>query len=142
MVFTSTAGRPNAHLWRFWRRSYLISMPDRGAMATELNDSHDRHAAISPSMWMRRDRLERQFLDRVRAMAGLHLAAGDGVEGAAYELVDELREEGLRCEHMLLALKALLKRSAGEPHMLIREIVPLCIIYYYKPPVIRGATAP
>ncbi len=83
-------------------------------MATELNDSHDRHAAISPSMWMRRDRLERQFLDRVRAMAGLHLAAGDGVEGAAYELVDELREEGLRCEHMLLALKALLKRSRGR----------------------------
>ena len=64
-------------------------------MATELNDSHDRRSAISPSTWMRRDRLERQFLDRVRAMAGLHLAAGDGVERAAYQLVDELREGGL-----------------------------------------------
>ena len=47
---------------------------------------------------------------------------------------DELREEGLRCEHMLLALKALLKRGAAEPRMLISEIVPLCITYYYKPP--------
>lgn len=66
-------------------------------------------------------------------MPDLHLTAGDGVERAIYELVDELRAEGLRCEHMLLALKALLRRSAAEPHMLIREMVPLCISYYYKP---------
>ncbi len=143
MVLTSTGGRPKAQLWRFWRRSYLISTPDRGgAMATELNDQHDRRSAISAFVWMRRDRLERQFVDRVRAMAGLHLAAGDGVERAAYELVGELREEGLRCEHVLVALKALLKRSAAEPRVLISEIVPLCITYYYKPQASRSATAP
>ena len=64
-------------------------------------------------------------------MMGLHLTAADGVERAAYDLVDELREEGLRCEQTLLALKALVRRSAAEPHLLTREIVPLCITYYY-----------
>jgi hypothetical protein len=57
----------------------------------------------------------------------------DGVERAAYDLVDELREEGLRCEHALLAIRALVCRSAGQPHVVIREIVPLCITYYYAP---------
>ncbi len=46
---------------------------------------------------------------------------------------NELREEGLRCEHTLLALKALVRRTAAQPQMLISEIVPLCIIYYYAP---------
>ncbi|GEM_PF-4777622 len=101
-------------------------------MATEHSDQHTHLSAISPSTRTRRARLEQQFLEKVRSMAGLHLAAGDGVERAAYELVDELRGEGLRCEHMLLALKALLKRSAAEPHLLTRELVPLCITYYYK----------
>ena len=41
-----------------------------------------------------------------------------------------------------LALKALLKRSAAEPRMLISEIVPLCITYYYNPQALRGGTAP
>ncbi len=66
-------------------------------------------------------------------MAGLHLSAADGVERAAYELVDILREDGLQCEHALLALKALVRRSAAQPPMLISEIVPLCIAYYYTP---------
>jgi hypothetical protein len=102
-------------------------------MATGLSDSQDRSSTISQATWARRERLERQFLDRVRAMTGLHLTAADGVERAAYDLVDELREEGLRCEQTLLALKALVRRIAAEPQMLISEIVPLCIIYYYTP---------
>jgi hypothetical protein len=102
-------------------------------MATGLNDSHDRPPAISPATWVRRDRLEQQFLAKVRAMADFHLTAADGVERAAYALVDELREEGLRCEHALLALKALVRRAAAQPQMLISEIVPLCITYYYTP---------
>ncbi len=57
-------------------------------MATGLSDSHDRHSAISPATWLRRDRLEQQFLAKVRAMAGFHLTAGDGVERAAYALVE------------------------------------------------------
>jgi hypothetical protein len=106
-------------------------------MATGLSDSHDRPSAISTATWIRRDRLEQQFLANVRAMVGLHLTAGDGVERAAYALVDELREEGLRCEHTLLALKALVKRTAAQPQMLISEIVPLCITYYYTPAAAR-----
>jgi hypothetical protein len=102
------------------------------AMATEHTDPYDRLSALSPSKWTRRDRLEQQFLEKVRAMVGLHLAVADGVERSAYELVDELRDEGLRCEHVLLALKALVKRSAAQPLMLISEIVPLCITHYYK----------
>ena len=31
-----------------------------------------------------------------------------------------------------LALKALVKRSAAQPHVLIGEIVPLCITHYYE----------
>jgi hypothetical protein len=114
----------------------LVSDQDdwsRGVMATGLSDSYDRPAAISPSTWVRRDRLEQQFLARVRAMRSFHLTAGDGIERAAYALVDELREEGLRCEHALLALKALVRRTAAQPQMLISEIVPLCITYYYTP---------
>jgi hypothetical protein len=100
-------------------------------MATGLSDSQDRPSRISQARWTRRDRLERQFLDKVRGMASFHLTGADGVERAAYALVEELREEGLRCEHALLAIKALVCRSAEQPHVLIREIVPLCITYYY-----------
>jgi hypothetical protein len=102
-------------------------------MATGLSDSHDRPSAFSAAAWARRDRLERKFLDKVRAMVGFHLVAADGVERAAYDLVDELRDEGLRCEHMLLAIKALVCRGAEQPHVLTKEIVPLCITYYYAP---------
>jgi hypothetical protein len=101
-------------------------------MATEHSDPHDWLSAISPRKWTRRDRLEQQFLERVRGMTGLHLTAADDVERAACELIDELREEGLRCEHVLLALKALVRRSAAQRPMLMSEIVPLCITYYYK----------
>jgi hypothetical protein len=107
-----------------------------GTMQTGLSDPCDRTSANSAltatPATARRDRVERQFVDKVRAMAGLHLTAADGVERAAYELVDVLREEGLHCEHALLALKALVRRSAAEPPMLISEIVPRCITYYYK----------
>src|ERR1700728_3349641 len=102
-------------------------------MATGLSDSQGRLAAISQATWAQRDRVERQFLDKVRGMAGFHLTIADGVERAAYDLVDELREEGLRCEHALVAIKALVCRSGEQPHVLIREIVPLCITYYYAP---------
>ena len=102
-------------------------------MATGLSDSYDRPPAISPATRVRRDRLEQQFLARVRAMAGFHLTAGDGVEWAAYALVSQLRAEGLRCEQTLLALKALVRGAAAQPEMLISEIVPLCIAYYYRP---------
>jgi hypothetical protein len=101
-------------------------------MATEHSDPYDRLSAIFPRRWTRRDLLEQQFLEKVRGMAGLHLTAADHVEHSAYELVDDLRQEGLRCEHVLLAIKALLRRSAAQPAMLISEIVPLCITYYYK----------
>jgi hypothetical protein len=103
-----------------------------GAMETRLSDPHDRPSAISSATRTRRDRVEQQFVDKVRAMVGAHLTAADGVERAAYELVDELREEGLRCEHALVALKALVKRNAVQPYVLLSEIVPLCITYYYK----------
>jgi hypothetical protein len=106
-------------------------------METGLSDPHDRPSAnslsTSTSTPGRRARVERQFVDKVRAMAGLHLTAGDGVERAAYELLDILREEGLHCEHALLALKALVRRDAAQPSVLISEIVPLCITYYYTP---------
>ena len=101
-------------------------------MATGLSDPHDRPSAISPPSWARRERMEQQFVQEIRAMPGLHLTADDGVERAAYALVDELREEGLRCEHALLALKVLVKRCAAQPHVLISEIVPLCITHYYR----------
>jgi hypothetical protein len=81
----------------------------------------------------RRVRAERAFLDKIRARGGLRLAAGDGVELTAYALVDELRDEGLRCEHVILALKALVHTAAGQPSALLRELVPLCIVYYYAP---------
>jgi hypothetical protein len=55
----------------------------------------------------------------------------DGVERAAYAFVDELRDEGLYCEHALLALKVLVKQSAAQPRVLINELVPLCITHYY-----------
>jgi hypothetical protein len=102
-------------------------------MATGLRDSQDRPSGVSQATWARRDGLERQFLDKVRGMVGFHLTTADGVERAAYDLVDELREEGLRCEHTLVAVKALLCRSAAQPRVLIKEIVPLCITYYYAP---------
>lgn len=100
-------------------------------MATGLNDPFDRPAPISPASWSRRNRLEQQFLRRIRALAGYHLTAGDGVARAAYALVDELREEGVRCEHALIALKALVLRSAAHPRAVVNELVPLCINYYY-----------
>jgi hypothetical protein len=137
VVFTSTAGRISETLCASGGAPFRSGWSAEGVMATGLNDSHDRPAAISPPTWVRRDRLEQQFLAKVRAMAGFHLAAGDGVERAAYALVDELREEGLRCEHTLLALKALVRRTAAQPQMLISEIVPLCITYYYTPATAR-----
>jgi hypothetical protein len=100
-------------------------------MDTGLSDPHDRPSAVSPPSWALRDRLEQQFLQKIRAMVGLHLTADDGVERSAYALVDELRAEGLHCEHALLALKALVKRSTAQPNVLIGEIVPLCITHYY-----------
>ncbi len=103
-------------------------------METGLRDSHDRHFAISPATGARRDRVERQFLAKVYAMSSYHLTAADGVERAAYDVVDELRAEGMRCEHMLLALKALVAGSAEQPHVLISELVPRCIVHYYETP--------
>jgi hypothetical protein len=82
---------------------------------------------------VRRERAERELVERMRAMAGSHLTTADGVERAAYELIDELREEGLHCEHALLAVKALVKRVLAEPRVLLSEIVPRCITYYYTP---------
>jgi hypothetical protein len=104
-------------------------------METRLSDPHDRPAANSQSTSTsaRRDRVERQFVDKVRGMVSLHLTSADGVERAAYELVDVLREEGLYCEHALLALKALVRRSVAESQVLLGEIVPRCITYYYTP---------
>jgi hypothetical protein len=108
-------------------------------METRLGDPHDRPSAnsqstsTSTSTSARRDRMERHLVDKVRAMVSLHLTAADGVERAAYELVDVLREEGLHCEHALLAVKALVRRTVAEPHMLLGEIVPRCITYYYTP---------
>jgi hypothetical protein len=106
-----------------------------GAMETRLSDPHGRPSANAPSTFTsaRRDCVEQRFVDKVRGMVGLHLTAADGVERAAYELVDVLCEEGLHCEHALLALKALVRHSAAQPHVLLSEIVPLCITYYYTP---------
>ena len=102
-------------------------------MATGLSDPNDRRSAISAPTWARRERVEQQFVDRVHAMADSHLTAGDGVERAAFELIDQLRDEGLHCEHALLAVKALVRRTVAQPHVLLREIVPRCITYYYIP---------
>jgi hypothetical protein len=98
-------------------------------MATGLGDSQDWHFAHSPPT--RRDRLEAVFLAKVRGRSEFHLKPGDGVERAANDLVDAMREEGLRCEQVVLALKALVKESAEQPHVLTSEIVPRCIARYY-----------
>jgi hypothetical protein len=99
-----------------------------------LSDRHDRTFpnSASPSPASRRERLERHLADRVRAMGGLRLTVMSGVERAAYELVDELRMDGLHCEHTLLVLKEIVKRSTANPHVVIGELVPLCIAHYYK----------
>jgi hypothetical protein len=79
-------------------------------MATGLSDSQDRPSRISQARWTRRDRLERQFLDKVRGMASFHLTGADGVERAAYALVEELREEG-----STLRARAPRHQGAGVP---------------------------
>ena len=99
-------------------------------MDAGLSESDDRSPRIPAGPRARRGHLEQQFVDKVRAMNGLHLTATDGVERAALELVNELREEGL--EQALLVLKSLVTRCAAVPQVLIGEIVPRTIVYYYK----------
>lgn len=87
----------------------------------------------------RRDLAESELFERLHAMRQRHLNPADGVERTAYVLVDELRDEGMRCEQVLLALKALVNHASAHPGALLTELVPLCIIYYYAPASRREA---
>ncbi len=64
-------------------------------------------------------------------MRGAHVSATDGVARAACALVDELRNQGMRCEQALLTVKAAVLREAAYPAIVYDEIVSLCIVHYY-----------
>ena len=73
-------------------------------------------------------------------MHGAHMSATDGVARAAFELVDELRNQGMRCEQALLAVKATVLREATYPAVVNDEIVSLCIVHYYDKRGIGAST--
>ena len=98
-------------------------------MATEWGGPSNSPSAIPSRAIL--DSAERHFLDTLRALRGSRLTAANGVERAVFVLVDQMRDDGLRCEQALLAVKALVRRAAAYPDAVLTEIVPLCIARYY-----------
>jgi len=98
-------------------------------MTTGWGDPSDVTSATSARE--RRESAEHELLERVQEVRGAHLTAADGVATAAYALIDELRAEGVRCEHALVTVKGLVSRVAAHPEALLDELVPLCIVRYY-----------
>jgi hypothetical protein len=87
--------------------------------------------ADSSAGLLRSDRAEARLGAALRSMHGAHLIHADGVEVALCAFVDELKDEGLLCEKVLLAVKRRVAASAWYPDVLLGDIVPICITHYY-----------
>src|ERR1700722_10961857 len=78
------------------------------------------------------DRAEARLGAALRSMQGAHLVHADGVEAALCAFVAALKDEGLLCEKVLLAVKRRVVESAWYPGVLLGDIVPICITHYYR----------